>query len=95
MDHTMSSRGSVEVFTQRRESSGRILNLSQGNIDTEYIIQEIKTNDEDLRSFLFSLGCYEGEKITIISVLAENFVLSVKDARYSIDRDLAEAIRVI
>ncbi|KAB3526263.1 ferrous iron transport protein A [Alkaliphilus serpentinus] len=70
------------------------MNLAQGRINTEYVIKEIKTNDEELKSFLFTLGCYEGELVTVISILAENYVISVKDARYSIDQDLAEAIIV-
>nr|WP_300296317.1 FeoA family protein [Anaerosolibacter sp.] len=68
------------------------MNLAQGRINTEYIIKDIKTNDEELKNFLFTLGCYEGESITVISILAENYVITVKDARYSIDKDLAEAI---
>ncbi|MTI47160.1 MAG: ferrous iron transport protein A [Firmicutes bacterium] len=67
-------------------------NLAQGRINTEYTIKDIDTNDEELKNFLFTLGCYEGELITVISVLAENFVINVKDARYSIDKDLAKAI---
>lgn len=68
------------------------MNLTQGKIDTEYIIKDIRTNDEELKDFLFTLGCYEGESVTVISKLADNYVISVKDARYSIDKDLAEAI---
>ena len=67
-------------------------NLTEGNMNTEYIIQEINTRDEGLKNFLFTLGCYQGETITIISLLAGNYVINVKDARYSIDKDLAEAI---
>ncbi|MCT4508872.1 MAG: ferrous iron transport protein A [Tepidibacter sp.] len=67
-------------------------NLSKAEVDVEYIVKEIKTDDEEMKSFLFTLGCYEGEKVTVISVLAENYVISVKDARYSIDVELAEAI---
>lgn len=73
-------------------SNGRIANLSQAEIDTEYIIKSVTADDEDLTNFLFTLGCYEGEKVTVISRLAENYVVSVKDARYSIDQELAEAI---
>ncbi len=74
--------------------TGRISNLAQGELNTEYTIKEILANDDELKSFLFTLGCYEGEKVTIISELAENYVISVKDARYSIDQELAEAIIV-
>jgi len=58
----------------------------------EYIIRDIKTDDEELNAFLFSLGCYSGEEITVVSRKKKNCVISVKDARYSIDNQLAEAI---
>ena len=61
---------------------------------TEYIIQEICTDDEELNSFLFSLGCYSGEPITVISHIKAGCVVSIKDARYTIDNQLAEAIIV-
>jgi len=68
------------------------MNLTQGKLNTQYIVKDIKTYDDELKNFLFTLGCYEGESITLISILAENYVITVKDARYSIDKDLAEAI---
>jgi Fe2+ transport system protein FeoA len=68
------------------------MNLAEGRINTEYTIKDINTNDEEIKDFLFTLGCYEGESVTVISILAENYVITVKDARYSIDKDLAEAI---
>nr|WP_248484723.1 FeoA family protein [Tepidibacter aestuarii] len=71
-----------------------IKNLSEAEVDVEYTIKAIETDDEEMKSFLFTLGCYEGEKVTVISVLAENYVISVKDARYSIDLELAQAISV-
>lgn len=58
----------------------------------EYIITAINTNDEELDSFLFSLGCYVGEAITVISHRKSGCTVSVKDARYSIDYELADAI---
>lgn len=60
----------------------------------EYIIQQIYTDDEELNAFLFSLGCYEGEPITVISHLKGGCVVSIKDGRYNIDNQLAEAILV-
>jgi len=83
---------SSELMFAASELSGNAGNLSQGDINTEYIIKSINTGDEDLQNFLFTLGCYEGEHVTIISVLAGNYVIAVKDARYSIDSELAEAI---
>ena len=61
---------------------------------TEYIIKDICTDDEELNSFLFSLGCYAGEPITVVSHLAKSCVVSIKDGRYNIDRQLAEAISI-
>lgn len=58
----------------------------------EYIIKQIKTDDEELNSFLFSLGCYEGEAITVVAHRRKGCTVSIKDGRYSIDSQLAEAI---
>ena len=60
----------------------------------EYIIERIDTDDEELNAFLFSLGCYSGEPITVISHLKGGCVVSIKDSRYNIDNQLAEAIVV-
>ncbi|MBE6115131.1 MAG: ferrous iron transport protein A [Erysipelotrichaceae bacterium] len=58
----------------------------------EYIIQRIETDDDELDAFLFSLGCYSGEPITVISHLKGGCIVSIKDGRYNIDNQLAEAI---
>lgn len=60
----------------------------------EYIICDIQSDDEELNSFLFSLGCYSGETITVISRKKNGCVISIKDGRYNIDNQLAEAIFV-
>lgn len=60
----------------------------------EYIIREIRTGDEELNAFLFSLGCYSGETIAVVSQLRGGCVVSIKDGRYNIDAQLAEAIVV-
>ena len=60
----------------------------------EYIIQQIETDDEELDAFLFSLGCYSGETITVVSHLKGGCVVSIKDGRYNIDNQLAEAILI-
>ncbi len=60
----------------------------------EYIIRQIKTDDEELNSFLFSLGCYEGATITVVAHRKGGCTVSIKDGRYSIDTQLAEAILV-
>lgn len=60
----------------------------------EYIIQQINTNDEELNAFLFSLGCYTGEPITVVSRRKGSVTVAIKDGRYTIDNQLAAAIRV-
>lgn len=60
----------------------------------EYIIRQIETADEELTSFLFSLGCYSGETVTVVSHLKGGCVISIKDGRYNIDNQLAESISV-
>ena len=71
---------------------GDKMNLLHAEDGKEYIIQRIETDDEELDSFLFSLGCYSGEPITVISHLKRSCTVSIKDARYNIDNQLAEAI---
>lgn len=70
------------------------MNLADAMIEEEYIVKEIQTEDEELKSFLFSLGCYSGEPITVISHIKGGCVVSIKDARYNIDTDLAKAISI-
>lgn len=70
------------------------MNLRQAETEVEYIIKSINTDDEELNSFLFSLGCYEGEPITVVSRRKGSCVVSIKDARYNIDNQLAEAIQI-
>ncbi len=70
------------------------MNLSQATEGKEYIIREIQTEDEELDAFLFSLGCYSGEPITVISHLKGCSIVSIKDGRYSIDTGLAQAIAI-
>ncbi|HIV11780.1 MAG: ferrous iron transport protein A [Clostridiales bacterium] len=60
----------------------------------EYIIKDIVTNDEELEAFLFSLGCYSGEPITVVAHKKSGCVVSIKDGRYNIDTDLAQAISI-
>ena len=61
----------------------------------EYVIKAINTNDEELDSFLFSLGCYSGETITVVSHIRAGCIVSIKDGRYSIDKQLADAIDIV
>ena len=60
----------------------------------EYIVKEIVTGDDDLEAFLFSLGCYSGEPITVVSRVRGGCTVSIKDGRYNIDTDLAKAISI-
>ena len=68
------------------------MNLAKAEEGKEYIIQQIETDDEEMDAFLFSLGCYSGEPITVVSHLKRSCVVSIKDGRYNIDKQLAEAI---
>lgn len=70
------------------------MNLTDAQEGKEYIIKGIKTDDEELDAFLFSLGCYSGEPITVISHLKGGCVVSIKDSRYNIDNQLAEAVEI-
>ena len=68
------------------------MNLSIAEEGKEYIIQRIETDDEELDAFLFSLGCYTGEPITVVARRRGGCTVSIKDGRYNIDNQLAEAI---
>ena len=70
------------------------MSLLKAETEKEYIIRGIETDDEEMDAFLFSLGCYSGEPITVIDRKRGGCVVSVKDARYNIDNDLASAILV-
>lgn len=68
------------------------MNLTAAQEGQEYIIKAIETDDEELNGFLFSLGCYSGEPITVVSRRRGGCTVSIKDGRYNIDNQLAEAI---
>ena len=70
------------------------MNLTNALVGKEYIVRNVVTNDDELNAFLFSLGCYSGEPITVVSRRRSNCVVSIKDGRYSIDRYLAAAIEI-
>ena len=70
------------------------MNLLTAQEGIEYIIKGIETDDEELDAFLFSLGCYSGEPITVVSRRKRNCTVSIKDGRYCIDNQLAAAIVV-
>lgn len=68
------------------------MNLTQAQEGIEYVIKSIETDDDELDAFLFSLGCYAGESITVVSFKKGGCVVSIKDSRYNIDNQLASAI---
>ena len=70
------------------------MNLTKAELGKEYIILGIETDDEDLNAFLFSLGCYSGEPITVVSRRRGGCTVSIKDGRYNIDNQLAAAILI-
>ena len=74
--------------------TGKDKNLSAAEAGREYIIKEIVTDDEELNSFLFSLGCYSGEPIAVVRKRKGSMVVSIKDGRYNIDNELASAILI-
>ena len=70
------------------------MNLRDAEEGREYIVDRIETDDEELDSFLFSLGCYSGEPITVIAHRRGGMTVSIKDGRYNIDKALGEAILI-
>lgn len=70
------------------------MNLTEALAGKEYIIQGIETEDEELNAFLFSLGCYSGEPITVVSSRKNSYTVAIKDSRYNIDNELATAILI-
>ena len=76
----------------RTTETGDPMTLRDAETGVEYIIRQIETDDEEMDAFLFSLGCYSGEPITVVSRKKGGCVVSIKDGRYNIDNQLAEAI---
>ncbi len=70
------------------------MNLKEAKEGQEYVIKEILTDDEELNAFLFSLGCYSGETITVISHLKSGCIVAIKDGKYCIDKNLAQDIKI-
>lgn len=68
-----------------------LLNAHEGR---EYMVRAVDTGDQEMDCFLFSLGCYPGEPITVVSHLKGSCVVSIKDGRYTIDRALADTVAV-
>ena len=70
------------------------MNLNQVQEGKEYIVKTIKSGDEELEAFLFSLGCYSGEPITVINKMKSACIVIIKNARYSIDKNLAMHVKI-
>ena len=70
------------------------MNLLEAEEGKTYIVSEINTNHDEMTAFLFRLGCYEGEPVTLISKKRKGCVVAIKDGRYSLDKQLASAVLV-
>ena len=70
------------------------MNLTEAQTGEAYTIKAVAPDDEEMDAFLFSLGCYSGEPITVISHIRGGCVVSIKDSRYNIDNQLAASIVV-
>ncbi len=80
------------MLTDREEADA--VSLWKAEEGKEYIIQDISADDQEVEAFLFTLGCYAGEPITVVFRISGGCVVSIKDGRYSIDKNLAKAIIV-
>ncbi len=94
---TLANQPSKEITKEMkrdnpRESKQR--NLTHAGSNQPCVIKEIRAEEKGIKEFLFTLGCFEGETVTVISTLADNYIIHVKDARYSIDADLAKSILI-
>lgn len=81
-----------DVSRPKREDGK--LSLLDAEIGQTYIVREIDTEDEEMNAFLFRLGCYSGEPITLISKRKNSCIVAIKDSRYGLDNQLAEAVIV-
>lgn len=70
------------------------MNLTAVEIGGDAVVKDILADDEELKSFLFSLGCYSGETVTVVAKKRSGYVLAIKDARYNIDEELAKTIQI-
>lgn len=70
------------------------MTLAEAQVGEEYIVKDVVTGDEEMDSFLFSLGCYSGEPITVVSRMKAGLVVSIKDGRYTVDHELAKMIEI-
>ncbi len=82
-------------FSKNKDKSNtEKFNIANAELNITYTIKKIDTTDEEIKKFLFTLGCYEGESITLISKVSSTYIVSIKDGRYSIDKELAKTILI-
>lgn len=72
----------------------KMTNLLEAEVNRKYIVKEVNIDDDDAKAFLFRLGCYEGEPITVISKKRKSCIVVIKDGRYNLDKYLSESILV-
>ena len=77
-----------------KHKTEKTMDLTQAQTGKQYIVQQIHTDDAELNAFLFSLGCYSGQPITVVSRQKNNCIVLIKQARYSVDNQLAKAILI-
>jgi ferrous iron transport protein A len=94
MNTLFKSKSRIKAGEVKRVNGALPENLLNAEVNCQYIIKAIDAKDKEAIDFLFTLGCFPGEEVTVISVLAGNLVICVKDARYCIDEDLAKAILI-
>lgn len=70
------------------------MNLTEAQVGKEYMVKDIITQDEELNSFLFTLGCYSGEPVTVVTHLKNSCIVAIKDGRYNVDKQLAKSILI-
>lgn len=87
-------KGKNELNAKSNPSFVKKDTLAYAELNREYTIEAITTDNDEMRDFLFTLGCYEGEKITLLSILSDQYVIVIKDARYSINKELAKCIAI-
>ena len=93
-EYNISVKSELAVANRMFEHHHRreVMTLRDAELGKEYIVKNIDTDDSELDAFLFSLGCYAGEPVTVVSRRRGTCVVAIKDGRYSIDNDLADAI---
>lgn len=52
------------------------------------------TGKDETRKFLANLGFVEESEVTVVSVIAGNLIVNIKDTRVAIDRSMANRIMV-